>query len=848
MNGAQVLRVSRNAFRGHRTIAAALRDAAPGDVVSVPAGEYRENLCLSTPVTLRAAHGPGSVVLRPEATGPALTVAVTDCTVVGFEIHGADPAPVAVAVLAGAGLVLTDCAVLGGRVEATATTEPGDDEHGPGPDGAALVLTRVQIANATGTALALSGTVRARTEDTVVRDIDGTGVSLSGSAVLRAARLRVTATTGSGLLLQGHSRALLTECRVSDPARMGLSVEDAAVVKAVESHLDGAGAAAVQVCGTGKVSLADCRLTAPAASGVVVRDGARLAAVGCSIVDAGANSLMATGTATAELVDCRLVGSRFSAVHLADDVVVRLVDCRIRGSAEHGVHAVGSARAELVESTVGDITMTGLYVRGDAGLSAHGCRIVDTEIGVRVDSPVGGELDRCGVHSPGRTGVDVGDGGAVRLQDTRVVFAGTAGIVVDSGGQARIEGGTIEDSAGSALVVWTGARPEVSGLRVVRPAKNGIFVAGDAGGLFEFCDVTGAGFPAVHCGPRADPVFRDCRITDCAEDLGTDDGARPVFDRCVVHNVTTSSMPTSPLPGPLPTVPATAAAGAVVTSAASSEPDPPDEHLDDVLAELDRLVGLDRVKSDVAVMVKLMQTVRLRQEAGLPAPPLSRHLVFAGNPGTGKTTVARLYGRLLKALGLLRRGHLVEVDRSSLVGEYIGHTGPRTAAEFRRAIGGVLFIDEAYSLVPTFGGNDFGTEAIATLVKLMEDHRDEVVVIAAGYPDEMTRFVAANPGLASRFTRTLRFADYDAPELVSIVEYQAELHRYQLTGEARDGLERFFAQLPRREGFGNGRLARQTFQEMTERQAQRVAELADPAAADLVGLNADDLPQCPAPA
>lgn len=271
-------------------------------------------------------------------------------------------------------------------------------------------------------------------------------------------------------------------------------------------------------------------------------------------------------------------------------------------------------------------------------------------------------------------------------------------------------------------------------------------------------------------------------------------------------------------------------------------PDVPEESLADLLAELGELVGLEGVKRDVASMAKLMQTVRLRVEAGLPAPPLSRHLVFAGNPGTGKTTVARLYGRLLKALGLLGHGHLVEVDRSALVGEYVGHTGPKTAAAFNRAIGGVLFIDEAYSLAPLAGGNDFGAEAVATLVKLMEDHRDDVVVIAAGYPGDMDRFVASNPGLASRFTRTLLFEDYDAEQLVGIVEHHAEQHRYELTTAARTDLLDLFAGMTRGGGFGNGRLARQAFQEMTERQAGRVAELDNPDAAQLIALEVADLP------
>jgi SpoVK/Ycf46/Vps4 family AAA+-type ATPase len=271
-------------------------------------------------------------------------------------------------------------------------------------------------------------------------------------------------------------------------------------------------------------------------------------------------------------------------------------------------------------------------------------------------------------------------------------------------------------------------------------------------------------------------------------------------------------------------------------------------HLATLLAQLDELVGLPRAKQDVGTLVKLMQMVKRRQEAGLLPPPLSRHLVFAGNPGTGKTTVARLYGQILAALGILASGHLIEVDRGTLVGEYVGHTAPKTQAAFRRALGGVLFIDEAYALVPDGRGNDFGQEAISTLVKLMEDHRDEVVVIVAGYPDQMERFIGANPGLASRFTRTLTFEDYTPMELVEIVVHQAATHQYELPDQTRVALSDFIAAADRGEGFGNGRFARKVFQEMTERHARRIADLfsgkTDTMSAEqLTILTEEDLPE-----
>ncbi|MFF7154663.1 right-handed parallel beta-helix repeat-containing protein [Streptomyces sp. NPDC008139] len=860
----------------HRTIAAAVRAARPGATVLVEPGEYRESLTVDRPVVLRAEHGAGSVTLYPAAEGtPALTVADAHCAVHGFTLRGADHAEAAVRVTDGSTLALHDCVVLGGRVEVTGTdADDGSQENGatrelgvPDPDGLdfdadpdpdlaptrdpgpALLLLRCRIAGAGGAGLHLSGTARARADDLRIEAVDGTAVVLSGTARLSAERLRVRDCTGTGLRIRGRAAAALVDCALEGTGGSGLLVEDEAALVAGDTRVTGAGAVGIRLTGSATAEIADCRITGSVTSGLVAQDAARLAATGCAVTDSRANGLLVLGTATARLADCAISGTGYSAVHLADAAKAALLDCRIRDSAEHGLHAVGTAHADLTECGLSRIAMTGLHTAETATLTARGCRLTDTATGVHAVSAAGTELEHCTVLRAAKTGVEVGAGGGVRLSHVRVVAAGAAGIVVDSGGTARVDGGSVEGSAGSAIVVWTGAFPEVSGVFIDAPAKNGIYLAEDAGGTFTSCEVAGAGFPALHVARGAAPVFRRCRVRDCAEDLGQDEGARPAFEDCVSYDV---RRPTIPRPGGgaagrsagLPASPSGTATPGVLGDD-GTDPDAPEEDLDDLLAELHSLVGLDGVKGDVGSLVKLMQTVRRRQEAGLPAPPLSRHLVFAGNPGTGKTTVARLYGRLLKALGLLRRGHLIEVDRSALVGEYVGHTGPRTTAAFQQALGGVLFIDEAYALSPLHSGNDFGTEAVSTLVKLMEDHRDDIVVIAAGYPTEMDRFVSSNPGLSSRFSRTLHFVDYDAAELVSIVEHQAAEHRYELTEKARAELSGFFDRMPRGEGFGNGRSARQVFQEMTERQAQRVAELADPRAEDLVALEADDLPPQP---
>ena len=270
---------------------------------------------------------------------------------------------------------------------------------------------------------------------------------------------------------------------------------------------------------------------------------------------------------------------------------------------------------------------------------------------------------------------------------------------------------------------------------------------------------------------------------------------------------------------------------------------PQPEKLEDVLAELDALCGLDKVKEDVKSLINLVKVRKMREEAGLPVPPMSLHMVFLGNPGTGKTTVARLLARIYHSMGVLSKGQLVEVDRSGLVAGFVGQTALKTQEVITKALGGVLFIDEAYALTNQDSPNDFGQEAVEVILKGMEDNRKDLIVIVAGYTDLMTNFIHSNPGLESRFNKYFHFEDYNGEQLAEIFRSQCKRNGYTLDEAtdraAADGFKIMYEN--RDENFGNARDVRNIFESAIARQANRVAVMENPTREDLMALTVEDL-------
>ena len=773
------------------SLAAALEAAGDGDILTVAPGTYRENLVVQRAVTLRGSEGAvGSVRIAP-ADGVALTL------------------------------------------RASATVQ---DLHVEGQDSAAPALL---------------------VEDGTPELID----------------LRIVTRSAAGLEVRGAARPTVRRCTVDNPGGVGIGVLDGAGGVFEECEVVAAGQSGISVRGGAHPRFERCRVHHASGAGLsVTGEGSGLEAIGCEVYEIKGTGVQIASRASAHLTDSTVHRTSADGITLDTDSVLTLSDCDIHDIPENAIDLRSRSVLTLTRSTVRRFGRNGLSV-WDPGtrVDANQCEIHDSTgdyPAVWVSDGASAVLDSCRVHDVPdalfvldrgsrvdvvdsdlsqirNTAVSVSDGATAQLDDCRIREASTGAWFRDHGSGGTLNGCTI-DAAQTGVIVTKGADPVIEHCTVTSPAEAGFYVSAEGRGTFRGCRVTGSGGYGFHVMDGCRTTLSRCRTERCARggyEFADSDGV--VAEDCTSDEsgIRTAPEPTTAVltatqsPGLLTTVSGQPAPEAV--------PAEPVRTSGAVLGELDALVGLESVKREVRTLTNMIEVGRRRQEAGLKAASVRRHLVFTGSPGTGKTTVARLYGEILASLGVLERGHLVEVSRVDLVGEHIGSTAIRTQEAFDRARGGVLFIDEAYALSPEDSGRDFGKEAIDTLVKLMEDHREAVVVIVAGYTAEMERFLSVNPGVASRFSRTITFHDYVPEELLRIVEQQAEDHEYRLGTGTGEALLKYFTALPKGPAFGNGRTARQTFESMVERHAGRVAELTEVNTDDLTLLYPDDLPELP---
>jgi Holliday junction resolvasome RuvABC ATP-dependent DNA helicase subunit len=489
-----------------------------------------------------------------------------------------------------------------------------------------------------------------------------------------------------------------------------------------------------------------------------------------------------------------------------------------------------SSDQPVVSCRDGEVTLQGLV------LTARDATAVEA-LGGRL------RIEKCEISARYGAAVSASNGAIILATDVKITGGQYGFVIEDAGGtldKCEIRGIT-ED----AIITRLGADPTIRNSTIAGCGFRGIYVYQAARPNIERCDISQTGDAGISVAHQSAPRITACWVHE-TKGVGIifGRGCRGSIEDCRVEDTAAPGIHIDE--GASPTV-TDAAEGTrdtrVGINAIEGATQHDKEKVDKLLSELDTMIGLAGVKSEVRALIDEIQVNEWRRNAGLAVGTVSHHLVFTGAPGTGKTTIARIYGQLLKALGVLPNGRFKEVARRDLVGQYIGHTAEKATKVFEEAIGGVLFIDEAYTLARSSGSAaDFGQEAIDTLVKLMEDHRDSVAVIVAGYTSEMRDFLDTNAGLASRFAKTLEFENYAPDELVLIVNRIARNDDYVLGAGLDEALLEWFGQIQRDQNFGNAREARRLLEGMRKAQSGRLRALGRvPSRDDLRTLLLDDL-------
>ncbi|CAL9427682.1 sporulation protein [Streptomyces sp. DH-12] len=813
-----ILTVSPERSDGFQTIGEALAQARTGAVIRVRPGRYAENLVIRHRVTIVGEGEPGTVELCPR-DGTAVTLMADAVMLSALTIRGRDKEAAVVDVPAGQA-ALDGCTVTGSGWTALLVRGKGS-----------LAARGCRISNPGGAGLVDSSESESVVEDCTFENFGTSAVVIGETAGPLVRDCRIRGARANGVLANGEARGTVEGCDISGTDKPAIALEghsSTRVLRCTVHHT----AVGLLVTSMSRPEIEETSFESISQTGVVLSGGTDPLLNRCVTRRTKNNGLLVMDRSRGILEGCAFHGSTEAAVRVVEGGAPMLRDTVVSDCADTAgaVQLADDSTAEFDRLEVLDAAGVGISVRSAANPLLRRTRVTGAGgHGIEFTDDARGRLEHCEVESAGGCAVSIDDDSDPEIGDTVLSSAARSGLLVGERGRGTLRDCVINDSSDAGVSVRDGAEISLERVRVNGSKAHGVQVSRGGRAALNACEITGSTGDGVRID-SAEPVD----VTRCVVRDNRGAGLRQsrASERLTVELLTSAD---NGLPDSWGESAETAGEGGA-PGGPGKEPEP-----EGPLAELNALIGLENVKHQVNTLVNLNQLAERRRRLGMPVPSMSRHLIFAGPPGTGKTTVARLYGSILADLGVLRSGHLVEVARADLVAQVIGGTAIKTTEAFNSALGGVLFIDEAYTLTVEGTSNDFGREAVDTLLKLMEDHRDDVVVVAAGYSEQMESFLSANPGLASRFTRTIEFDNYAVEELVTITESLCHRHQFELGPLTREALAVRFEQMTRDATFGNGRAARGVFEDMVDRQAFRLAAMTDPAENDLTLLLPQDV-------
>ncbi|MGW6459180.1 right-handed parallel beta-helix repeat-containing protein [Streptomyces sp. NPDC055078] len=813
----QVLTVGQGQSDEFRTIGEALATARAGAVLQVGPGRYAENLTVRTRVTIAGEGEPGSVEICPRR-GTALTLVADAVMLTDLVLRGGSE-DVAVVDAPRGQVAMDRCTVIGSGWTALLARQTGS-----------LAMRGCRVTNREGAGVVDTSAEPSVIEDCVLENLGSSAVVLSEGARSTVRDCRIRGTRGNGVLANGEAQGTIESCDISGTDKPALALEGSSTTRVLHTTVRDS-AVGVYLTSAARPVLEDVTVTGTSGPGIALSAGADPLLRRCATARTKGHGVLVAERSRGTFEDCAFDTAGGAAIRVTDSSSPAFVRTAVRDCAdpEAAVLLTEHSTAEFDRLEVTDARGSGVLIRAHANPLIRRAQVTGVgRHGVEAGEDGRGRLEFCVVERAAGAGVRIADGAHAQFDDCALRACGEAAVSVGREGVATVRDTEVAGCGDSGVSVEDCGEASLTRVRIFSAGAHGVLLAAGSRAELRSCEVSGS----VGDGVRVDTV-QPVTVTGCTVrgNRGAGLTQTRAGNRLEVLELTSTENGSPDSWGM-----DAAAGGGTPGTPGQDSGGPPDP-----LEELEALIGLEGVKHQVRTLVNLNQLGQRRKRLGMPVPSMSRHLVFAGPPGTGKTTVARLYGSILAQLGVLPDGHLVEVSRADLVAQVIGGTAIKTTEAFKKALGGVLFIDEAYTLTSGGASNDFGREAVDTLLKLMEDHREDVAVIAAGYSSEMEGFLASNPGLASRFTRTIEFGNYSVDELVTITESMGRSHQYELGPGTSQALAAHYEAMERGAAFGNGRAARRVFEEMVDRQAFRLATMDEPAERDLTLLLPEDV-------